>query len=82
MCIWQDLVFTVNNFVERDEKVEWEKINPESRKYYLTTLLHTAEKQTLALSAGYTRSEQLQVDAGDVGETFETQDDKSSFIFK
>ncbi|KAA0707985.1 Adhesion G protein-coupled receptor L4 [Triplophysa tibetana] len=61
-----DLIFTVNNFVERDEKVEWEKINPESRKYYLTTLLHTAEKQTLALSAGYTRTAQLQVDAGDV----------------
>lgn len=81
MFVWQDLVFTVNNFVERDEKVEWEKINPESRKYYLTTLLHTAEKQTLTLSTGYKRSVQMQVDAGDVGETSEKQDELSSFIF-
>ncbi|XP_055040398.2 adhesion G protein-coupled receptor L4 [Misgurnus anguillicaudatus] len=61
-----DLVFSVNNLVERNETVEWEKINPDLRKYYLTTLLHTAEKQTLALSAGYTHTAQMQVDAGDV----------------
>uniref|UniRef100_A0A8C1RKT8 Adhesion G protein-coupled receptor L4 n=1 Tax=Cyprinus carpio TaxID=7962 RepID=A0A8C1RKT8_CYPCA len=42
-----------------------------ARKYYITTLLHTAEKETLALSAGYTHTTQMQVDAGEVGETSE-----------
>uniref|UniRef100_A0A672RAI1 Adhesion G protein-coupled receptor L4 n=1 Tax=Sinocyclocheilus grahami TaxID=75366 RepID=A0A672RAI1_SINGR len=58
-----NLVFSVNNLVEKDEKVEWDKINEDLRKYYVTTLLHTAEKETLALSAGYTHTTQLQVDA-------------------
>ncbi|XP_016094727.1 adhesion G protein-coupled receptor L4-like isoform X2 [Sinocyclocheilus grahami] len=61
-----NLVFSVNNLVEKDEKVEWDKINEDLRKYYVTTLLHTAEKETLALSAGYTHTTQLQVDAGEV----------------
>ncbi|XP_051957744.1 adhesion G protein-coupled receptor L4-like isoform X2 [Xyrauchen texanus] len=61
-----DLVFSVNNLVESDEKVEWDKIKEDLRKHYLTTLLHTAEKQTLALSALYTHSVQMQVNAGDV----------------
>ncbi len=58
----------MNNLVEKDEKVEWDKINEDLRKYYVTTLLHTAEKETLALSAGYTHTMQMQVDAGEVGE--------------
>lgn len=61
----------MNNLVEKDEKVEWDKINVDLRKYYVTTLLHTAEKETLALSAVYTHTTQIQVDAGEVGETFE-----------
>lgn len=61
----------MNNLVEKDEKVEWDKINVDLRKYYITTLLHTAEKETLALSAVYTHTTQMQVDAGEVGETFE-----------
>lgn len=60
----------MNNLVEKDEKVEWDKINEDLRKYYVTTLLHTAEKEALALSAGYTHTTQMQVDAGEVGETF------------
>ncbi|XP_073771795.1 adhesion G protein-coupled receptor L4 isoform X1 [Danio rerio] len=61
-----NLVFSVNNLVEKDEKVEWKKINEDLRKYYVTKLLHTAEKETLALSAGYTHATQMQVHAGDV----------------
>uniref|UniRef100_A0A673HA36 Adhesion G protein-coupled receptor L4-like n=1 Tax=Sinocyclocheilus rhinocerous TaxID=307959 RepID=A0A673HA36_9TELE len=61
-----NLVYSVNNLVEKDEKVEWDKINEDLRKYYVTTLLHTAEKETLALSAGYTHTTQMQVDAGEV----------------
>ncbi|KAG1935820.1 adhesion G protein-coupled receptor L4 [Pimephales promelas] len=61
-----NLVFSVNNLVEKDEKVEWERINDDLRKYYITTLLHTAEMETLALSAGYTHTMQMQVDAGEV----------------
>ncbi|KAK7119724.1 hypothetical protein R3I94_021524 [Phoxinus phoxinus] len=61
-----NLVFSVNNLVEKDEKVEWERINKDLRKYYITTLLHTAEMETLALSAGYTHTMQMQVDAGEV----------------
>jgi len=60
----------VNNLVEKDEKVEWERIDDDLRKYYITTLLHTAEMETLALSAGYTHTMQMQVDAGEVGEFF------------
>uniref|UniRef100_A0A672SGJ6 Adhesion G protein-coupled receptor L4 n=1 Tax=Sinocyclocheilus grahami TaxID=75366 RepID=A0A672SGJ6_SINGR len=48
---------------EKDEKVEWNRINEDLRKYYITTLLHTAEKETLALSAGYTQTTRMQVDA-------------------
>uniref|UniRef100_A0A672RAZ8 Adhesion G protein-coupled receptor L4 n=1 Tax=Sinocyclocheilus grahami TaxID=75366 RepID=A0A672RAZ8_SINGR len=65
-----NLVFSVNNLVEKDEKVEWDKINEDLRKYYVTTLLHTAEKETLALSAGYTHTTQLQVDAGSTSIVF------------
>ncbi|XP_016137598.1 adhesion G protein-coupled receptor L4 isoform X2 [Sinocyclocheilus grahami] len=61
-----NLVFSVNNLVEKDEKVEWNRINEDLRKYYITTLLHTAEKETLALSAGYTQTTRMQVDAGEV----------------
>ncbi|XP_026076645.1 adhesion G protein-coupled receptor L4 [Carassius auratus] len=61
-----NLVFSVNNLVEKDEKVEWNRISEDLRKFYITTLLHTAEKETLALSAGYTHTTQMQVDAGEV----------------
>ncbi|XP_026098210.1 adhesion G protein-coupled receptor L4-like [Carassius auratus] len=61
-----NLIFSVNNLVEKDEKVEWDKINEDLRNYYVTKLLHTAEKETLALSAGYTHTTQMQVDAGEV----------------
>ncbi|XP_073682310.1 adhesion G protein-coupled receptor L4 [Garra rufa] len=61
-----NLVFSVNNLVEKDEKVEWGRINEDLRTYYITTLLHTAEKETLALSARYTHTTQMQVDAGEV----------------
>lgn len=61
-----NLVFSVNNLVEKDEKVEWDMINEDLRKYYITTLLHTAEMEILALSAGYTHTMQMQVDAGEV----------------
>uniref|UniRef100_A0A672SJB5 Adhesion G protein-coupled receptor L4 n=1 Tax=Sinocyclocheilus grahami TaxID=75366 RepID=A0A672SJB5_SINGR len=62
VCMY-NLVFSVNNLVEKDEKVEWNRINEDLRKYYITTLLHTAEKETLALSAGYTQTTRMQVDA-------------------
>ncbi|TRY57420.1 hypothetical protein DNTS_031417 [Danionella cerebrum] len=61
-----NLVFSVNNLIENDEKVEWKKINEDLRKYYITTLLHTAEKETLLLAARDTATTQMQVDAGEV----------------
>uniref|UniRef100_A0A9J8AFV2 Adhesion G protein-coupled receptor L4 n=1 Tax=Cyprinus carpio carpio TaxID=630221 RepID=A0A9J8AFV2_CYPCA len=61
-----NLVFSVNYLVEKNDQVEWNRINEDLRKHYITTLLHTAEKETLALSAGYTHTTQMQVDAGEV----------------
>uniref|UniRef100_A0A8C2AI12 Adhesion G protein-coupled receptor L4 n=1 Tax=Cyprinus carpio TaxID=7962 RepID=A0A8C2AI12_CYPCA len=65
-CTTFNLVFSVNYLVEKNDQVEWNRINEDLRKYYITTLLHTAEKETLALSAGYTHTTQMQVDAGEV----------------
>ncbi|XP_067288424.1 adhesion G protein-coupled receptor L4 [Pseudorasbora parva] len=61
-----NLFFSVNNLVEKDEMVEWDTLNEDLRKYYITTLLHAVEMETLALSAGYTHTTQMHVNTDEV----------------
>ncbi|KAI4904261.1 hypothetical protein NFI96_031792, partial [Prochilodus magdalenae] len=61
-----NLVESVNNLVEKEEKVAWDRMSEDVKDYYLTKLLHTAEQGALALSKAYKKAAEVEVHTGDV----------------
>lgn len=64
----QKLVNAVNNLVEKDELVAWNRMKEERREHTITKLLHAVEQSALALANNYKTPTELQIKAPDMGE--------------
>ncbi|MBN3308789.1 AGRL4 protein, partial [Amia calva] len=61
-----EFVKTVNNLVEMDELVAWNRIDTENRKKSITKLLHTVEEATLGISQNFKTTTEMEVHASNV----------------
>lgn len=59
----------INNLVEKDELVAWNRMKAERREHTITKLLHAVEESTLTLANNYKTPTELQIKAADMGET-------------
>lgn len=59
----------VNNLVEKDELVAWNRMKEERREHTITKLLHAVEESALTLANNYRTPTELQIKAADMGET-------------
>lgn len=59
----------VNNLVEKDELVAWNRMKAERREHTITKLLHAVEESALTLANNYKTPAELQIKAADMGET-------------
>ncbi|MCI4383590.1 hypothetical protein PGIGA_G00028240 [Pangasianodon gigas] len=63
----RNLVESVNNLVEKEEKVAWNRMREDTKDHYLTKLLHTAEQGAVTLSKAYKHSAEVEIKTADVG---------------
>ncbi|XP_041647813.1 adhesion G protein-coupled receptor L4 isoform X2 [Cheilinus undulatus] len=56
-----ELVKAVNNLVEKDELVAWNRMKEERREHTITKLLHTVEESALTLANNYKTPTELQI---------------------
>ncbi|XP_062869471.1 adhesion G protein-coupled receptor L4 [Trichomycterus rosablanca] len=57
----KNLAQSVNNLVERDEMVAWNKMKDDVKDYCITKLLHTAEQGAMALSKAYKHAAKVEI---------------------
>lgn len=57
----------MNNLVEKEEKVAWDRMREDTKDHYITKLLHTAEQGALTLSKAYKHSAEVEIKTADVG---------------
>ncbi|MCJ8737816.1 hypothetical protein PDJAM_G00028430 [Pangasius djambal] len=62
----RNLVESVNNLVEKEEKVAWNRMREDTKDHYLTKLLHTAEQGAVTLSKAYKYSAEVEIKTADV----------------
>lgn len=58
----------VNNLVEKDELVAWNRMKEEHREHTITKLLHTVEESALTLASNYKTPTEVEIKATDMGE--------------
>lgn len=58
---------SVNNLVEKDEKVAWDRMKEDIKDHYITKLLHTAEQGVVSLSEAYKHSAEVEIKTADIG---------------
>uniref|UniRef100_A0A8D2DPS8 Adhesion G protein-coupled receptor L4 n=1 Tax=Sciurus vulgaris TaxID=55149 RepID=A0A8D2DPS8_SCIVU len=61
-----EFVKTVNNFVQKDTLIIWDKLSTNHRRAYLTKLMHTAEQVTLRISQNFQKTTQFDTNSTDV----------------
>ncbi|XP_006831077.1 PREDICTED: EGF, latrophilin and seven transmembrane domain-containing protein 1-like [Chrysochloris asiatica] len=61
-----EFVKTMNNFVQKDTFIVWNKLSTNSRRTHLTKLIHTAEQVTLNISHNFQKTTQLDANSSDV----------------
>ncbi|XP_006774751.1 PREDICTED: adhesion G protein-coupled receptor L4 [Myotis davidii] len=62
-----ELVKTVNNFVQTDTFIVWDKLPATHRITYLTKLMHAVEQATLRISQNFQKTTQFDTNSSDVG---------------
>ncbi|CAB1332318.1 unnamed protein product, partial [Coregonus sp. 'balchen'] len=60
-AILRTFLNVVNNLVEKDELVAWNRIKKEHRDYTITKLLHTVEESTLTLARKYKATTEIEI---------------------
>lgn len=58
---------TVNNFVQKDTFIVWDKLPATHRITYLTKLMHAVEQATLRISQNFQKTTQFDTNSSDVG---------------
>uniref|UniRef100_A0A8C0HYX1 Adhesion G protein-coupled receptor L4 n=1 Tax=Balaenoptera musculus TaxID=9771 RepID=A0A8C0HYX1_BALMU len=61
-----EFVKTVNNFVQKDTFIVWDKLSTNHRRTHLTKLLHAAEQATLRLSQNFQKTTQFDTNSSDI----------------
>uniref|UniRef100_A0A9L0I7H1 Adhesion G protein-coupled receptor L4 n=1 Tax=Equus asinus TaxID=9793 RepID=A0A9L0I7H1_EQUAS len=61
-----EFVKTVNNFVQKDTFIVWNKLSVNRRRTHLTKLMHTAEQATLRISQNFQKTTQFDANSSDV----------------
>uniref|UniRef100_A0A8I3WMP3 Adhesion G protein-coupled receptor L4 n=1 Tax=Callithrix jacchus TaxID=9483 RepID=A0A8I3WMP3_CALJA len=61
-----EFVKTVNNFVQRDTFVVWDKLSVNHRRTHLTKLMHTVEQATLGISQSFQKTTQFDTNSTDI----------------
>ncbi|ELW68057.1 EGF, latrophilin seven transmembrane domain-containing protein 1 [Tupaia chinensis] len=62
-----EFVKTVNNFVQKDTFLVWDKLPTNHRRTHLTKLMHAAEQATLKISRNFQKTTQFNTNSSDVG---------------
>ncbi|XP_066900109.1 adhesion G protein-coupled receptor L4 isoform X2 [Kogia breviceps] len=62
-----EFVKTVNNFVQKDTFIIWDKLSTNHRRTHLTKLIHAAEQATLRLSQNFQKTTQFDTNSSDIG---------------
>ncbi|XP_006146149.1 adhesion G protein-coupled receptor L4 [Tupaia chinensis] len=61
-----EFVKTVNNFVQKDTFLVWDKLPTNHRRTHLTKLMHAAEQATLKISRNFQKTTQFNTNSSDV----------------
>ncbi|XP_007103513.2 adhesion G protein-coupled receptor L4 isoform X2 [Physeter macrocephalus] len=61
-----EFVKTVNNFVQKDTFIIWDKLSTNHRRTHLTKLIHAAEQATLRLSQNFQKTTQFDTNSSDI----------------
>uniref|UniRef100_G3RRX8 Adhesion G protein-coupled receptor L4 n=1 Tax=Gorilla gorilla gorilla TaxID=9595 RepID=G3RRX8_GORGO len=61
-----EFVKTVNNFVQRDTFVVWDKLSVNHRRTHLTKLMHTVEQATLRISQSFQKTTEFDTNSTDI----------------
>ncbi|XP_008824428.1 adhesion G protein-coupled receptor L4 isoform X2 [Nannospalax galili] len=64
--ILTEFVKTINNFVQKNTFITWDKLPTNHRRMHLTKLMHTAEQATLRISQNFQKTTQFDVNSTDV----------------
>lgn len=61
-----EFVKTVNNFIQKDTFLVWDKLPTNHRRSHLTKLMHTVEQVTLKISTNFQRITQFDTNSSDI----------------
>ncbi|XP_027958370.1 adhesion G protein-coupled receptor L4 isoform X2 [Eumetopias jubatus] len=61
-----EFVKTVNNFVQKDVFIVWDKLSMNHRRTHLTKLMHAAEQATLRISQNFQKTTQFDTNSSDI----------------
>ncbi|XP_004413543.1 PREDICTED: EGF, latrophilin and seven transmembrane domain-containing protein 1 isoform X2 [Odobenus rosmarus divergens] len=61
-----EFVKTVNNFVQKDVFIVWDKLSMNRRRIHLTKLMHAAEQATLRISQNFQKTTQFDTNSSDI----------------
>ncbi|XP_057571324.1 adhesion G protein-coupled receptor L4 isoform X2 [Hippopotamus amphibius kiboko] len=61
-----ELVKTVNNFVQKDTFIVWDKLSTNHRRTHLTKLIHAAEQAALRISQRFHKTIQFDTNSSDI----------------
>ncbi|XP_065742486.1 adhesion G protein-coupled receptor L4 [Phocoena phocoena] len=61
-----EFVKTVNNFVQKDTFIVWDKLSTNHRRTHLTKLIHAVEQATLRLSQNFQKTTQFDTNSSDI----------------
>lgn len=57
----------MNNFVQKNTFIAWDKLPMNRRRTHLTKLMHAAEQATLSISQNFQKTTQFGTNSSDVG---------------
>ncbi|XP_074191099.1 adhesion G protein-coupled receptor L4 isoform X1 [Rhinolophus sinicus] len=61
-----EFIRTVNNFVQKETFIAWDKLPTNRRRTHLTKLMHVAEQTTLSISQNFQKTTQFDTNSSDV----------------
>ncbi|XP_053070276.1 adhesion G protein-coupled receptor L4 isoform X5 [Acinonyx jubatus] len=61
-----EFVKTVNNFVQKDTFIVWDKLPTNRRRTYLTKLMHATEQATLRIAQNFQKTTQFDTNSSDI----------------
>lgn len=57
----------MNNFVQKDTFIVWDKLPTNRRRTHLTKLMHATERATLRIAQNFQKTTQFDTNSSDIG---------------